>query len=618
MRTAVFIFALLVRVAAIELTGAERIAFGDGPDYVQFATALCEQHVYPERGNLPFFRAPGLPFFIAGVTACHPAQTRIVKYALAVCDALSVLLIFLLALRVHGTRTHALIAAALATFHPFFIGGVTDIRTEPLFMMLLIAAMWLTERRLPAGRAADVSSSAAGALLGLAALTRPTALLCIPLLAAYAFFRRPETGGAAGRRPALRSATLLLAAAVLTLSPWVARNMIRFGEPILVNDAGGFNLWRGTHPELMQVVETHDRDLFAQRSWHFEAVTVSETAKGITGATPKARDRQWRNLAIENIRDDPAFAAKSALKKAALYWRPWLHPGEHGRKSIALSVVIILGLYILGGAGLYLHPDKRLVMAVLLFFAALWLAHVAYFPSIRLRTPLTDPLLIVFASAPLMMLRRYLPLALVVAPILAVAFVATRLSEFPAARAFVTTMQGAAGEWWAMPLFVVAYLVCAIFLLPVGLLSATAALMWGWQMGGTLELVTSTLAALVPFFLARKGLARWVEKRVRSEDAPALHSPFVLFLLRIVPLVPYVALNYIAGATRIRTRDYIVTTLVGSVPSVFLFAYFVDTMAAGAMGAATQAKIFAVCGAVAVVAIILRVIADRFVRSRRA
>ncbi|HEX2060770.1 MAG TPA: glycosyltransferase family 39 protein, partial [Thermoanaerobaculia bacterium] len=491
MRTAVFICALVVRIAAIELTGAEKIAFGDGPDYVRAAESLCDEGVYPERGNLPFFRAPGVPFFIAAVTACEPTRTRAIKYALAVCDALSVLLIFLIARQL---GLNAWIAAALATLHPFFLGSVTDIRTEPLFMMLLLAAM---ERLLPAGRSAGFQPAVAGVLLGLAALTRPTALLCIPLFAAYAFFRRQDAGGTAGWKPALQ----LVVAAVLTLAPWTIRNVVRFGEPILVNDAGGFNLWRGTHPELMRVVETYDREEFARRSWHFEAVTVSETAKRITANTPRARDRQWRELAIENITNDPAFAVEAALKKAALYWRPWLHPAEHGPAAIAMSVVVILGLYILGGVGMYLHPDKKLVAAVLIFFAALWLAHVAYFPSIRLRTPLTDPLLIVFASAPLVRLRRFLPLAMIVAPILAIAFVATRLADFPAVRAFVTTLQSAAGEWWAIPLFVAVYVLFAIFLLPVGLLSAAAALMWGWKMGATIELLTSTAAALVPFFL---------------------------------------------------------------------------------------------------------------------
>jgi uncharacterized membrane protein YdjX (TVP38/TMEM64 family) len=468
-------------------------------------------------------------------------------------------------------------------------------------MMLLVGAMLLLLRDRPA---------ASGVALALAALTRPTGLLCIPLFAIYAARRRQDASGPAGWKPALP----LLIAAALTLSPWIARNYLRFGELIVVNDAGGFNLWRGTHPELMRVVETHDPARFAHASWVFESQTVSAAAAQVESraSTPAARDREWKRMALENVRGDPAFAVRATLKKAALYWRPWLHPAEHSPQMIALSVVVILGLYLLGALGLWRHPLR---VPVLLFFAAMWLAHVAYFPSIRLRTPLTDPLLIAFADAPLTMLmtrvRRYVPLALVIAPFLVIALAATYAGSLPAARAFLTSLQSAAGEWWAVPLFVVAYIVFAIFLLPVGLLSATAALMWGWKGGGGLELVTTTVAAVIPFVLARRGLGAWVERRIRRDDLPALESPFVLLLLRIVPLVPYVALNYIAGTTRIRMRDYVVTTLIGSIPSVFLFAYFVDTMAAGALGAATQAKIFAVCVAVAVVAVILRLAARR-------
>lgn len=174
MRFTVFILALLVRIAAIETTGGEQIAFGDGPDYVSAATSLCERGVYPERGNLPFFRAPGLPFFIAAVTGCEPSRTRWIKYGLAVCDAVTALLIFLIALQVHGTRVAAAIAGVLAALHPFFIAGTTDVRSEPLFTVLLVGAIWFllrdrdgrserqtergpdgqTERRLPAGRSA--------------------------------------------------------------------------------------------------------------------------------------------------------------------------------------------------------------------------------------------------------------------------------------------------------------------------------------------------------------------------------------------------------------------------------------------------------------------------------
>ncbi|HEX8155195.1 MAG TPA: hypothetical protein VF698_18830, partial [Thermoanaerobaculia bacterium] len=196
-RVAVFAVALLVRIAAIEASRPAQLTFGDARDYVAAAESLCSKGVYPERGNLPFFRAPGLPFFIAAVTACEPSRTRVILYALAVCDALTVLVIFLLA-------RSSLAAAAIAAFHPLFIAGVTDIRSEPLFMLLLTLSILYLLR----GQA-----ERSGVAVALAALTRPSALLCIPL---FALFAR-------------RRGIALVIAATLTLAPWVARNYLRFG-----------------------------------------------------------------------------------------------------------------------------------------------------------------------------------------------------------------------------------------------------------------------------------------------------------------------------------------------------------------------------------------------------
>ena len=211
-------------------------------------------------------------------------------------------------------------------------------------------------------------------------------------------------------------------------------------------------------------------------------------------------------------------------------------------------------------------------------------------------------------------LRRLLPLAAIVVPIVAVAFLATSLGDVPAARRTIEVLKSASGEWWVLPAFVAVYVFFTVFLLPVGLLSAAAALMWGWKLGAAAELATLGVASLVPYFLARKGLSGWVERRISRQDLPALDSGFHLFLLRVVPIVPFVALNYIAGATRVRTRDYVVATVAGSIPSAVLFAYFVDTLAGASMGMATRAKIVGACVLVAAAAIILRLAARRVAR----
>ena len=384
MRIAVFTLALLLRIAAIEWHGGDAVLFGDGPDYLAAAGALCDRGLYPERGNLPFFRAPGLPFFIAGVTACDPGRVRLVKYALAVCDAISALLMASLAALLWRSPRAGSVAGLLAALHPFFWGAVTDIRTEPLFMMLLLAAIHLlyVGRNLPAGMA-----------VGLAALTRPTALLCIPLFAIYLAVRR-------GR---LAPAALFVFASVLTLAPWAIRNYVRFGEVILVNDAAGFNLWRGMHPETLRVVGLQDRTEYGRSIYHFETVTVAEMTRRVErlAATPASRDRAWRRLALEQVRRDPGAAVRASLVKVILFWRPWLHPIEHDLPAVLVSFLVTIALYAAGAAGLATLHDRGTVFAAVAFIVVIWAAHAPYVPTIRLRSPVVDPLMIAFAAGPL-------------------------------------------------------------------------------------------------------------------------------------------------------------------------------------------------------------------------
>lgn len=209
-------------------------------------------------------------------------------------------------------------------------------------------------------------------------------------------------------------------------------------------------------------------------------------------------------------------------------------------------------------------------------------------------------------------------MAIVAIPIAIVAFFLGRLGGTEAARELIAELQSIASEWWAIPLFVALYIVFSVFLLPIGVLAAAAAVAWGWKLGGAIELVTCTIAALVPYALAHGRAREWIERRLQKlgSTTPSFegeNGTFVLLLLRIVPVLPYVAMNYVAGLARVRTRDYVWTTFVGSAPSVFVFAYFVDTMAAGAMGAATQVRLLVACLAVAGFAILGRWLKRRLV-----
>ncbi|HLI80788.1 MAG TPA: hypothetical protein VKV03_12445 [Candidatus Binataceae bacterium] len=353
----IFVVALTIRLIAIEVSGANRISFGDAGDYIASAQSLCVQHAYPDRGNLPFFRAPGLPFFIAGATACHASAVRAIKYALSACDALTCVLIAAIALMLFDRRA-AWIAGVIASIHPIFVAQVCDVRSEPLFMLLLTLAIFLLLRNSLAG---------SGIAVALAALTRPSAMLCIPLFALY--------------RP--RRAHVLLIASALTLAPWMIRNFVRFDKIIVVNDAGGFGIWRGTHPDVIALTHEGDRAKYGQEAREFEVRTIA-AARG-----------DWTRLAIENIRAHPREEALFTIEKAWLYWRPWLNPMEYSTRIVAASAAFIIPLYVFGFTGIV----RARRWDVLVFFAAMWLAHLPFQMGMRLRVPFTDPLLIAFAAS---------------------------------------------------------------------------------------------------------------------------------------------------------------------------------------------------------------------------
>jgi len=96
------------------------------------------------------------------------------------------------------------------------------------------------------------------------------------------------------------------------------------------------------------------------------------------------------------------------------------------------------------------------------------------------------------------------------------------------------------------------------------------------------NLAADTLGASISFYLGRyflHGVARgFLETRMPWLDRKAAEEGFsVVFYLRIF-WFPFIVLNYAAGATRIRFRDYLLGTVLGLLPSVFIFTYFVGAI----------------------------------------
>lgn len=389
--------ALAARLVAITAVGFDRLDFGDALDYRSFATAICAGEGYPERGNLPFFRAPGLPFFVALTTLCE-TESRIgwAKIGLAIADTLNVALIFLLARRFALDRRLALTVAAAAALHPLFVAQVTDLRSEPLAMVLTTLSLVLLLRfRTSRGLGTLIAS---GAALGFAALVRPPSLVA---LGAWMIFVGIDSAGARGRTRALRAAAVGLGLALVVL-PWTARNRVRFGEWLLINDAAGYNFWRSTLPELDRLLATSDPTEFRRSAVYLEGELTERVAREATlaAATPGARERWYWHRGLEQIGSDPGRWARLLLRDASDFWRPWLDPVARGWRIAIASGLLLVPLFLLAARGLarLWSDDRALAILVLVLFGAITVAHSPFQAIVRYRLPLAEPVLMVLAA----------------------------------------------------------------------------------------------------------------------------------------------------------------------------------------------------------------------------
>src|SRR5512134_184380 len=130
-------------------------------------------------------------------------------------------------------------------------------------------------------------------------------------------------------------------------------------------------------------------------------------------------------------------------------------------------------------------------------------------------------------------------------------------------------------------LFILVYSVGILFL-PASPFTIAGAVIFGKFHGMIYNLVADTIGASASFFLGRyllRGLARdFLETKLPWLDRKAAEEGFsVVFYLRIF-WFPFIVLNYAAGATKIRFRDYLLGTVLGLLPPVFIFTYFVGAI----------------------------------------
>jgi len=127
--------------------------------------------------------------------------------------------------------------------------------------------------------------------------------------------------------------------------------------------------------------------------------------------------------------------------------------------------------------------------------------------------------------------------------------------------------------------FILLYVASVVALIPATVLTIAGGAVFGFVKGATYSFIGGAIGSTCAFLLGRYGARRFVERwlavmpRFAAIDrAVASEGWWIVFLLRLSPVMPFNLLNYALGLTTISVWDFTLAS-VGSIPSELLGAY---------------------------------------------
>ncbi len=119
--------------------------------------------------------------------------------------------------------------------------------------------------------------------------------------------------------------------------------------------------------------------------------------------------------------------------------------------------------------------------------------------------------------------------------------------------------------------FALVYAALSLLPLPASVITVAAGAMFGLARGLPVVILGATLGAMVAFYLGRvlgrDAVQRFTGARLQAVSRYLERRGFwAVLVARLVPIVPFSALNYLSGLTAVRPLSYLIATILGIVP----------------------------------------------------
>jgi 4-amino-4-deoxy-L-arabinose transferase-like glycosyltransferase len=374
-RALCWLFLVAVAVRLLYVSAGLEVPAQDTPDYDEIANNLLSGAGFVSHENwfghpMRSWRAPLYPLFLAAVYGIFGHSHLAVQIVQAILGAATAVLVCLLAMRLRSEI--APLAGWAAAIYPPLVATASEVMTESLFTLLLVAAVLTTlEAR---GRNDQRWALAAGVLVGLAGLVRPVGLLTAPAVLAVAAWEERAEMAVRPRRWAPFAAAFSLGVAAALL-PWTARNALVHGAFVPVSTHGGFIVARSNAdlPDWRQ-----------EKGWQIDQ-RVFETVP-----SEVERDRRWLRQGLRWIAAHPVDYARLVAERFLRLWYVF-EPGYNIGFALLLPWVAA-GLYRWATAPGFRYLGALCALSVAVFCLILY-------GSTRFRLPLEPFFLIYGVSA---------------------------------------------------------------------------------------------------------------------------------------------------------------------------------------------------------------------------
>lgn len=362
---------------------AVNVARGEG--YV-----ACKAIYFPfcsSANQVTAMREP-LPVLLFALIALSTTESLLAAAAACVIVNLgTVLAVFFLTRELSNTRTGVLAALLWACY----LAPMLLFYSQPSGDLLAALAITCGLFHFVRARRTDGTSDwlAAGIWLGLAILCRSAALVIVPVLVMGQLLW--PGAGAVGQSTArrLRMVALVTLASTFIVLPWLVRNYVAFGRPLIGSSLSGYYLYRQSH---MLPTENYLRFV---SGGEFASVLHDMIARrpDLRGTENEAQmDQVYREEALRIIRAEPLRYLTLSAYRFLILWFNWGVKEVYRQRNTADDYLIMVqhALLLAGGIlGLRARWRRAWPLAASVFaFCLLYMAVMAHMTYVAAVMPL--------------------------------------------------------------------------------------------------------------------------------------------------------------------------------------------------------------------------------------